>query len=72
MKNKLIYRDILKKISEWMNEREIIFVLGARRVGKTTLLNMLYKDIKVQKIFIDLEFRDVPDILNRGIDSFLN
>ena len=72
MKNKLIYRDILKKVSRWMNEREIIFILGARRVGKTTLLKMLYKDIRVQKIFIDLEFRDNLALLNRGIDSFLN
>lgn len=72
MGNELIYRDILRKVSKWINEREIIFVLGARRVGKTTLLNMLYKDIKAQKIFVDLEFRDTLDVLNRGIDSFLN
>ncbi len=72
MNNKLIYRDLLKKISKWITEREIIFVLGARRVGKTTLLNMLYKDIKAQKIFVDLEFRNTLDVLNRGMDSFLN
>lgn len=72
MKSKLVHRDILDKLSKWIDEREIIFILGSRRVGKTTLLKMLYKNIKAQKLFIDLEFREALVVLNRGIDSFLN
>jgi len=72
MKKKLIHRDIRDKVWKWKEDREVIFILGARRVGKTTLLGMLYDDVKGQKIYIDLEYTDILGVLNRGIDSFLN
>ncbi|MBN1561161.1 ATP-binding protein [candidate division KSB1 bacterium] len=50
-----IYRDILKEIEPQLEKREIIVITGMRRVGKTTLLQMMYQKIENKnKVFIDL------------------
>ena len=49
-------RKILEAIEPWLGVREIIVITGMRRVGKTTLLQMLYDQIPSEnKIFLDLE-----------------
>ncbi len=49
-------RKILEHIEPWLEAREIIVITGMRRVGKTTLLQMIYDQIpSANKVFLDLE-----------------
>ncbi len=49
-------RKILGHIEPWLEAREIIVITGMRRVGKTTLLQMIYDQIpSANKVFLDLE-----------------
>lgn len=50
------YRNILKYIEPQLNTREIIVITGMRRVGKTTLLQMIYDKIESKnKAFLDMD-----------------
>ncbi len=52
----MIKRDLYKKIKPYLKSKEAIIITGMRRVGKTTLLNHIYSQIKSKnKLFIDLE-----------------
>ena len=52
----MFQRKILKAIERQIASREIIVLTGMRRVGKTTLLKMLYEKIDSEnKVFLDLE-----------------
>lgn len=61
MEQKLIKRKILKLILEYTNQDNIIVLLGARQVGKTSLLYLLQKELIKQKInpkniiYLDIE-----------------
>ena len=43
---KLYNRKLQLKIKPWLDKPDIVLILGARQVGKTTLLDLLKKDIK--------------------------
>jgi len=45
---KLIERDLFKKIISWINEREIFIIIGPRQSGKTTLFSMI-QDFLIKK-----------------------
>jgi len=50
------YRKILQHIKPQLESREIIVITGMRRVGKTTLLQMIYDQIASDnKVFLDIE-----------------
>jgi predicted AAA+ superfamily ATPase len=50
------YRNILKYVEPQLNTREIIVITGMRRVGKTTLLQMIYDKIESKnKAFLDMD-----------------
>ena len=50
------YRNILNYIEPQLNTREIIVITGMRRVGKTTLLQMIYDKIESKnKAFLDMD-----------------
>ncbi len=42
----IILRDIEKRIRAWLNEPQIILIKGARRAGKTTLLNIIKSELE--------------------------
>jgi predicted AAA+ superfamily ATPase len=42
----LIKRDILNKITPWLNKEKILIIKGARQVGKTTILKQLQEHIE--------------------------
>jgi predicted AAA+ superfamily ATPase len=49
-------RRIMTEIETQIGSKEIILVTGMRRVGKTTLMRMLYEKIEsANKVFLDLE-----------------
>jgi len=50
------HRKILEKVELQFNTREIILITGMRRVGKTTLLQMIFDKISNDnKVFLDIE-----------------
>ena len=55
--NKKQYRRLIQnELEEQLKFKEIVVVTGMRRVGKTTLLRMIYNSIKDDnKVFLDLE-----------------
>ena len=51
-----IERQIHKKIRNFLKERQIIVITGMRRVGKTTLVKELLREIESEnKVYIDLQ-----------------
>jgi len=59
----MIKRKILPKINQWLNEKKIILLKGARQTGKTTILkkikaNLEKKSQKVIYFSIDQEFNN--------------
>ena len=49
-------RKILQRIESQLDYREIIVITGMRRVGKTTLLQIIYDKITSKnKVFLDIE-----------------
>ena len=51
----LFPRKLFKTLKEQLNKPEIVVLTGMRRVGKTTLLNMVYeKAVSDNKVFLDL------------------
>jgi len=39
-------RNLFKQLLEHVNRKEYSIIIGARQVGKTTLLQQLFKDLK--------------------------
>jgi predicted AAA+ superfamily ATPase len=49
-------RELLRSVEKQIESKEIVVVTGMRRVGKTTLLRMIYDKIDSKnKVFLDLE-----------------
>ncbi len=46
MTEKLLPRKILPKIIKYLDEEGIILLIGARQVGKTSILNLLIESLK--------------------------
>jgi len=62
-----LYRDIIARIKPWIERDEIIVILGAREVGKTSLLLYLKDEIEKKgekTFFIDLEDLDLRAYLD--------
>ena len=49
-------RNILSDLVKQIDTKEIVMITGMRRVGKTTLLTMIYEKIESSnKVFLDIE-----------------
>ncbi len=72
----MIYkRKIIDKILEYIDLEEIIVLHGARQVGKSHILFWLenyLKDKKETTYFIDLEDSRFKNLLDKGVDEFIN
>jgi predicted AAA+ superfamily ATPase len=68
-----IERQIHKKIRNYLKERQIIVITGMRRVGKTTLVKELLKEIESSnKIYIDLQQIENRELFgNKNFDNIL-
>lgn len=75
-----IKRDLLTKIKPWINRKEIIAIIGARRSGKTTLIFEIIdylvneKSINPNNIFFikaDDDRIEKQNLINRSIDEYL-
>jgi len=45
----LIYRPIISKVKEQIDKSNIVILIGARQVGKTSILKLLIKETETQK-----------------------
>jgi len=77
MTMKLIPRKITDSIVEYLDTQEIILLIGARQVGKTSLLKIIQnhlfaKGVTAQSVyFLNLEDPLVLGYLERGVNDFL-
>lgn len=71
-KIKYYERKLLEEIKPYFNSREIISIVGSRQVGKTTLLKIIFEQIKKVKKCLFLTFENHADleIFDSDIESF--
>jgi len=67
-----MHRFLEKKIELYLDNKEIMAIVGARQSGKTTLMRYIYNGIKSKnKRFITFEDRDVLELFIRDIKGFI-
>lgn len=65
-------REIESQLLENISNNRALFILGARRTGKTTLMHRLQDSIKDENtLFFDLEKQDVIQLFKQGVDRFV-
>ena len=66
-------RKIYKILSENIKNSKIVILTGARQVGKTTLMKMLYEQVnkKTKAIFIDMDLISNQEI-GENLENFIN
>lgn len=65
-----IPRILERKLRDLLSNPEIIALLGARQVGKTTLMRHLFRNLPGQKVFLDFEDPEVLSLFDEDIRSF--
>ncbi|MFH0854280.1 MAG: ATP-binding protein [bacterium] len=65
-----IKRKIEDTVFKYINSPEIIAIVGARRSGKTTLLEKIYKSLD-DAVFITFEDQKVLNLFEKDIDNFI-
>lgn len=77
MADKLFQRKIVPKISAYLDDAGIILLAGARRVGKTCILQLLMEELRANGVsekkihYFDLEYLDILSLFNSGADEFI-
>lgn len=73
----LLKREITEFINKWIDDEQVIILVGSRQVGKTSILylliqELLAKDIEENSIFyFDLEDFEFLELLNSGVGNFI-
>jgi len=73
----IIKRKMLPEIMEYMDEKASIVLLGARQVGKTSIMKLLMQELedkgieKERLVYMDLEDFTLLKVCNQGVDSIL-
>ncbi len=68
----LFYREKLKQIEEATKRKEIIALVGARQIGKTTILKYFYEKLKTEKSnFITFDDLDVLNLFEKDVELFI-
>lgn len=65
-----IPRDLEGKLQRFLEAPEIIAVLGARQVGKTTLMRHVFDDLSGTKTFIDFEDPELLSLFDEDVRAF--
>lgn len=61
------YRKTLDKIKNYLNHERIVILLGARQVGKTTLMKMIQEDLQHKSHYLNMEDPEKLQILIEGV-----
>lgn len=75
MENNPLKRDLVDRIIPFLGTDNVVVLHGARQVGKTHILYYLQNHLQSQgqlTHYIDLEDSRYLDLLNQGVDSFLD
>ncbi|MFQ6610716.1 MAG: ATP-binding protein [Fidelibacterota bacterium] len=65
-------RKIEKEILDNLNDKRALFILGSRRVGKTTLLKRIQRQVKNEKtLYFDLENLETLTLFKSGYNAFI-
>ncbi len=67
----IIKREIFDKLLSQLNRPQISIIIGARQVGKSTILKEIQKKIKIPSIFLNFENPLHLRILREGYNSFI-
>src|SRR4030065_2802689 len=76
-KELLFPRKTVQKITGYLNTPEIILLIGARQVGKTSILYLLMDELRRKKVsdshihYFDLEDLDTLQTFNLGAKEFI-
>lgn len=65
-----VERELEKKILKFIGTPEIIALLGARQVGKTTLMRRIFDQIGGSKIFLDFEDPEIYGLFDEDVKTF--
>lgn len=66
-------RKIEKEILDNLDNRRALFILGSRRVGKTTLLKRIQRQVQNERtIYFDLENLEMLDLFKSGYNAFIS
>ena len=68
--NQLIKRKAEELIQSWLETRKILLVLGARQVGKTTLLKNFFHSFKTTYINLDVESDKATFLRAASLDPY--
>lgn len=66
----MIHRDIYPKLQQLYKKPDIVALIGARRVGKTTLMHLLYDQETRQKEFISFDDQEILNLFQTNIKQF--
>lgn len=70
MVEKLYKRTTVERVLKYLDSKEAIVIVGARQVGKTSLLKYLMENyIKENVFYFDLELRELLELCNQGIEE---
>lgn len=74
---KIYSRKIIKKIEKFLKIPEIIVIHGARQTGKTTVLQILMKNLAKRNlpkniVYFDLEDFELVNLCNQGLKAVIN
>ena len=65
-----IERSLEKKVREYLKDKEVIAIVGARQSGKTTLMKEIFKGLKNAQ-FVSFEDRDILELFSSNIKEFI-
>lgn len=67
-----VERDLISKIKPYFKKKEILSITGPRRVGKTTVLELIFKHLSKTKkcLFLTFEKRADLEIFEKDIENF--
>lgn len=75
MTSKIFFRTAVGEIFKYLPTNDIVVIHGARQVGKTSILFFLQDHLKQNgqtTLYLDLEDSRLVQILDKGVDEFLN
>ncbi len=67
----MIKREIEEKLLKLYEKKEILALIGARQVGKTTLMNFLYEKTKGKKQFISFNVSSILFSFENDLENFI-
>ena len=68
----MIEREVYAKLVKLYAEKDILALIGARRVGKTTLMEQLYETEQQSKLFLTFDDQDILNLFETDIKAFAN